>query len=374
MIEPISFIAEINNTGLNYYMIKNASGKAWLIPDGKAEFCQQALQLYQPVTIKGKLFKYLFPIMPKLIKGKIGTALKISIEDEWIEDLFGKYHLYYSIYLGTPSPHSKPTVQIMNEKNHILAYMKFSENESIKKILENEKKIISYLSEREINCAPNVIDYADRNGTRCLITDTKRTKKSKFVLNWNELYEKCLMDIYDKTIQSDVFSNSQVYKYIQSNINNVIKLISSDKFQKIEHAVSILNENGNKLIDLGFYHRDFKPWNCYFNKDKIHIFDFEYSMLECPVWLDKIHFIAQTERLVKNKSPEDIVGKIALWEIKDYRFKKLSVPLLLVIYSLDQFFLYFLRAGKADEEAAFFYRMLEYSLAWYKRMEKIDNE
>ena len=58
-----------NNKGHDFYFIHNSSGK-WVVNTSK-ENMKTAMSIYQPSSIKAKLFKKYFPILSRTFSQKI---------------------------------------------------------------------------------------------------------------------------------------------------------------------------------------------------------------------------------------------------------------------------------------------------------------
>lgn len=358
MISMISMMAYEDVLGLDYYVISNRLQKIWLIPKGSADLIKASFAIYSPASIKGKSLKKLFPHIPEFIKKKIARPLKLKFDDGWLKSLFKDEQLKYSIFLGTPSAHQKPVIQIMDGSNNILAYMKLSDDDGVIKIIDNEANMIGRLQEKGVGGIPQILSYDTLNDYRYLIVDTKRTTKSRCDLQWNGLYEKCLEEFREKTLQTKKLKESAVYKYIAENLPAMSDFLSESKYNIICKALEDISKLKDKTLFLTFYHRDFKPWNCYINDGELQVYDFEYSMESAPAGLDKIHFFSQVEYLTKKATPKKIVksiiDKIQINDGDD----NLPVKDLVIIYALDMMLLYTLRSDVFNDEARFYYNML----------------
>ena len=358
MIRMISMIAYEDPNGLDYYMVSNSQHKAWLIPSGKISLIEASFALYSPASAKGKLIKKLFAYIPRFVKKKIARPIKLKFDDDWLKKLLKKEILRYSIFLGTPSAHQKPVMQIMDGDNRILAYMKLSDNEDVIKIIGNEAKMIEYLQQNNVDNIPQILSLGTRDNYRYLIVDTKRTLKSKCDLRWNSLYEKCLDEIYNKTAQTNKLEESDVYKYIAGNLPEIRSFFSENEYDAVCKAFEKIDKSSEMSLSLAFYHRDFKPWNCYMSEGKLQVYDFEYSMTSAPIGLDRIHFISQVEHLTNKKTSKKIVMSIIESTETDDSESKLTAKELIILYALDMMTLYTTRSKGIDGETRFYYNIL----------------
>jgi hypothetical protein len=84
----------------------------------------------------------------------------------------------------------------------------------------------------------------------------------------------------------------------------------------IDGLQSWYNEiDDNQKIATGMAHYDFTPWNMYWTKNRLHVYDWELSKTDLPLLYDAFHFIFQASILVKRSTFEEI--KIQIESLKN---------------------------------------------------------
>ena len=282
-----------NNKGHNFYFIHNSSGKWWLIPQKNMK---TAMSIYQPSSIKAKLFKKYFPILSRtfLTRKLLGFKIfKLGLDyllEKKLKSLFGLDNLQFSVFSGTPSSHQKITVQI-HSGSEILGYCKFSDKIEVKKSFFNEQKILNFLNKNKIDQIPSCLfrGVLDEE-TEIFVQSTKKTKYSKTTSKWTYLHDDFLEQLHNKTKKELLFKNTDFYHSLKLLNQNLL-------FLKVKHRnlvkdlVSFFNDFfQDKKVCFSAYHSDFTPWNTVINKDKLFVFDFEYAKLSYPPFLDIFHF------------------------------------------------------------------------------------
>lgn len=75
----------------------------------------------------------------------------------------------------------------------------------------------------------------------------------------------------------------------------------------VERAVDRIEEYYKKQPVFCVCHRDFTPWNMFYNSKELFVFDFEYACFEYPPYLDAIHFVVQTAIFEKKLNADQIL-------------------------------------------------------------------
>ena len=79
----------------------------------------------------------------------------------------------------------------------------------------------------------------------------------------------------------------------------------------IDGLKSWLNDiDESQKIAVGMAHYDFTPWNMYWTKTRLHVYDWELSKSDLPLLYDAFHFIFQASILVKRSTSEEIKMQI----------------------------------------------------------------
>lgn len=62
----------------------------------------------------------------------------------------------------------------------------------------------------------------------------------------------------------------------------------------------------DSMVEFSAYHADFTPWNMFFEKGRLFVFDFEYAKMSYPPFLDRFHYFTQCGIFEKQWNEEQI--------------------------------------------------------------------
>lgn len=303
-----------------YLHIENSDGKVWLLPECELK---TALCLYQPSSTKGKLLKKGLPFLNRLsylnrsvefVYSRIGlrhTSYSVQKDVEhYLQTLYGSNSIRYALFLGTPSVHQKTTIQIFS-KGKIYGYCKISDSVEIYNIFKHEQQVLDFLHYHGINNVPQCISCKEiMGGMYSFVQTTTKTNKSTVHHELSDQEVIFLSNVAEKTAVNKAFEDTDFYRSVH----------------ELENSLSVLEKNGYDICSLckalkqvkEYYkkqclycvcHRDFTPWNMFYNATQLFVFDFEYAGFEYPPYLDAIHYIVQTAIFEKRLKVESILCK-----------------------------------------------------------------
>ncbi len=299
-------MSDLVNFG-EYYSIRNRDGKAWRIPKTGI---RTALEIYQPSTIKGRLFKSMFPVLVHIpILGSVFKKyMHVQSEDavlpravlERIRRAFdGPGQMCLSFYDGPFSPHRKTTIQICEGKK-ILGYCKLSSSEKVKALFFHELAILKGLKDAGVEGVPDcLLCETLEDGTGIFIQSTIKSNRSKTIQELSPIHINFLKELCGKTTVDCAFQSSEYYSvlvFLKGCIEN--RQFCSAFQVHLEKAIAVAEEHLSRTSAFSVYHGDFTPWNCFVHRSggekSLYAFDFEYAYKTFPRMLDVFHFFTQT--------------------------------------------------------------------------------
>ena len=299
-----------------YLHIENSDGKVWLLPEDELK---TALCLYQPSSAKGKLLKILLPIINRFgrvtvpLYNRVGLKhIVYSVEKEiecYLEELFcGDDQIRYAMFLGTPSVHQKTTIQVFS-KGNIYGYCKIANNPAIYSIFKHEEQVLRYLHEHGINNVPQCISCKELAQKQySFVQTTTKTIKSTVhhELSVNEI--EFLTELAKKTAVRKKYEQTDFFQSV-NRLKEGLPVLIQNGYDVcfVERAVDRIEEYYKKQPVFCVCHRDFTPWNMFYNSKELFVFDFEYACFEYPPYLDAIHFVVQTAIFEKKLNADQIL-------------------------------------------------------------------
>lgn len=277
----------------------NADRKSWIVPiDGM----RIALSLYQPSGAQGKLLKLLLPYlywfspMRRIIKAEsmqvgLNPHIKVMLHNVLNIDSFE-----FSIFEGTPSVHQKVTIQI-SQGDEIVAYCKLSEDLDVVSLFWKEQIILAELHRRGVANIP-ICYFCGRveamSDTTIFIQSTIKSSRSKVIHKWGEHHERFIEELHQKTKVLIEFDTSDFARSLVV-LESYLDIFSSSSRAAVERAIAIVRGYyTDSSVIFSALHGDFTPWNVFFERGELFVFDFEYAGLTYPPYLDRYHFTTQS--------------------------------------------------------------------------------
>ena len=301
--------------GEKFYRFGNADGKYWIMP---VRGMRTAMNLYQPSGIKGKMLKALLPLLhrlPPVRKAIHATTLHCSLGKELhtlLCNVFDTEHIEFSIFEGTPSVHRKITMQLTCGKR-ILGYCKLSENNDIKELFVKEGEMLKWMERKGVIDVPKTLYCGTlKCGVHIFVQSTAKTASSTIIHKWGKLHEEFLTRLHDRTKQKVLFENSDYYKTLLALEKHIEWLPDNvDKKLIIDSVAKIRQEYCGHEVEFSACHGDFTPWNMFIEKNRLFVFDFEYTAKSYPPGLDHYHFFTQTAVFEKKWGVDEITAFMA---------------------------------------------------------------
>lgn len=302
-MEVLSNIFFEEPDGEIYYDILNSQGKEWLI--GSKDI-RTAFEIYQPTAIKGKILKSFFPCVYRLpfiysmlhIKRQ---RLRLEPELEGIlKRTFGN-DVSISCFGGTPCVHQKAVIQIYKDSK-ILGYCKVTNSLEVGCLFDKECEDLNYLHKRGVDSIPKVLFRCDLKGLKLFCQSSVKDRNGQTVDRITEKHWLFLENVYKKTATVMKFEETDYYALLKS-VRKKCGSFEKSNLEIIRRACELISEKyNNTIVEFGFYHGDFTPWNTVLENGKIKVFDFEYAKRTYPPYLDAVHYLLQKNFFVDGLS------------------------------------------------------------------------
>lgn len=291
-------LAQILNEegGTTFYTFANADGKQWIMPKRNM---QTAMNLYQPSGIKGKAMKRWFPYLHcvNLVKAKLGvTSNKYQLQkglSNLLCEVFGREDIEFSLFCGTPSAHQKITIQISTGTT-ILGYCKITNKEEVVELFRHEQHLLNTLKSRGVKQIPQCLfcDNLTENST-VFVQSTVKSNRSEVKHDWTNAHWEFLMHLHHQTKRALPFTQTDFAKSL-TDLTKSLMHLSLSEVPLLATAMRKVQEHyGDSTVEFSAYHADFTPWNMFFEKGKLFVFDFEYAKMSYPPFLDRFHYFTQ---------------------------------------------------------------------------------
>lgn len=365
-----------------YCHMKNADGKEWLLDAGSGKSVRTGLNIYEPISSKGKLIKKMLPCLHRFFCGLHLFGFEqtaFSFNDEIVQTVAKVFEtdadkLHFNFFLGTPSVHQKIVIQVDCGSN-VLGYIKLSNNPEVIEAFKREYSFLNWLGTKNISNVPKGLYCSSLQEFPEITMFIQTSQKEKGSFNDSALNDQVLsflQELHIKTECAVLFEDSEFYAVLCEITQNIIKY-PADKEKLTKIVNEIIAQNSGQTMNYSAYHGDLTPWNSFYNPrqgagSKFFAFDFEYAGKTFPAYLDAYHWLVSVGIFENHYGAEEI---IAAFEDKKEELKNYdpSPEISLVLYLTAQISLYLKR-----EKGQLSGRELENMKIWGALLEHFSDE
>ena len=271
--------------------------KVWLMPECAVK---GAMEMYQPTSRGGKCLKKSVikkHKAPIFARGTSVEQINIELNKEvrkQLEDILGISVFYVATYMGdtSTSQNDKAVLQIYGD-DEIYAYVKITMNEENAKRFEKEANAIKNLNDLGVNYVPRLIGTDLDSDVKMLAQLNEKPMGQTVKLDFNNQVLDTVKDIVEKTTKDIESEDSQFCESVEY-LKKHLDVFEQDQKAIVEDAIKMVEE---EKLTFAFAHGDFTPWNVYYVKDEMRIFDMEYCSDTMPAYIDVFHYLSQTTLL-----------------------------------------------------------------------------
>ena len=336
--------------------------KIWVMPERAVE---GAMEMYQPSSKGGKRLKNC--VVKKHKTPFYARASKVEEQNielnkevrKQLEELLGISDFYVAAYMGDTSTqqNDKAVLQIYSD-DEIYAYVKVTTNAENAKRFEKEADAIRKLNSMEIDCIPKLIGTDFDSEVKMFGQVNEKPMGQEVQLVFNNQVLDTVKDIVEKTTKDIEYKDSEFYKYVDYLKNN-LDIFDGDQKPLVEEAINIAELEKNTFA---FAHGDYTPWNVYYAKDEMRIYDMEYCSETMPAYMDVFHYLSQTSLLGKRYTSQCVMRDYErnLDLIKEYVAEPKNTFICYLVWIIS---FYIQRTNKVDsirEKLDVWVEMLEY--------------
>jgi hypothetical protein len=319
----------------DFYRITNAEGKIWLMP---ARNMRVAMELYQPSGRNGKWMKRLFPWLHRLpmVRKRIGAErVTVPLPEELgglLHQLWGSAPFEYSLFLGSPGPNQKTTMQVFRE-TQILGYVKWTDSPGIAASFEAETQTLRYLNAVGVKHIPMALYCGKADGKYAFVQSTTKSLHSSVPSAFSAKHVAFVEELNRKTMRKMPLEDAALYGDLQY-LRTLLDSLSPSVQRAFEEAIPLVENYYRIRPTFCFMHGDFTPWNMYEDKGMLYPFDFEFAAMGYPPYMDLVHYFLQVCILAENKTLD---GTFATLETQKRLIPVKEVDYLILAYLLHIF-------------------------------------
>lgn len=324
-----------------FISFSNSDLKRWVMP---VKGLKMAMNLYQPSGRNGWLVKRLLPYiywLPMVRRVIDAQMINIALSNEVYEaisEVVGVKKFQFSIFEGTPSAHQKTTIQV-SQGDNILAYCKISQSEDVASLFRQEQQRLDFLQSRGVEQVPKCLFCGRVGEYHLFIQSTKKSCRSTIIHRWTKKHSEFLELLHKTTKAECRFEESDLAKSLCSLEVRLNTLPSADA-ATIGSAIEIVRAYyTGRIVEFSGYHGDFTPWNMFFEKGELFVFDLEYYQTANLPYSDMFHYITQIAILERKYTAQRVYSYFKK-ETKPYAniFDNISVAYLAYLLGIISFY------------------------------------
>ena len=280
-------------------LVFNHADKVWVMPECAVK---GAMDMYQPSSKGGKLLKkkvvkkHKTPFYihgSKARKANIELAKDIRIQLERLLDISD---FYVAAYMGdtSTSQNDKAVLQIYSD-DEIYAYVKVTTNTENAKRFESEANALRNLRDEGIEYVPRVIGLDLDSEVKMFAQSSDKPMGQDVRLEFNEQILDTVKDLVGKTKKDIDYKDTDFCESVDY-LKTQMDVFDKEQQSIVKKGIEMV-ESFN--LTFAFSHGDYTPWNIYYVKDEIRLFDLEYCSFSMPAYVDVFHYLSQTTLLGK---------------------------------------------------------------------------
>ena len=305
-----------------YALVPSLHTPRWIIPLDNRRVASASLRLYNPQSLKGKLFKHIVSNLAylgiqhiwgrdRLLIASKGDAQDVSLRT-FLQELLEVRDICLAFSTGTPGYYRKTTAQVMSKDGRVLAYAKITDTQQAQRLLMQEAKVLRCLADLHLSTGyvPRLLYSGQIHGNELLVQSAPSGKICKGPRKLDRRHIEFLAEIFNQASIRKSFLESDYWIRIKRDVESLRERINDDWQQRLQKGLKICESVlAEKVIPLGLCHRDFVPWNTYFERGRLYVFDWEYAIEEgIPFW-DIFHFVSFPAMLVHHCSGKKLIDR-----------------------------------------------------------------
>ena len=296
-----------SGSGNSQHITFTHADKVWVMPECAVE---GAMEMYQPSTYGGKRLKKCVVKKHKIpfyVRGSKVEKTNLELNKEvmeQLEELLGINDFFVATYMGdtSTSQNDKAVLQIYSNSK-IYAYVKVTTNEDNAMRFERESKAINQLRDVGIDYIPKVIGLDVNSEVKMFAQLNEKPMGQEVRLEFNEQILKIIKNLTEKTKKNIGYKESDFSKCV-GELKENLEVFNKEQQSIIMDAIKMVETSD---MTFAFSHGDYTPWNIYYVKDKIRLFDLEYCNDSMPAYVDVFHYLSQMILLGKRYTAQCVM-------------------------------------------------------------------
>lgn len=195
-----------------------------------------------------------------------------------------------AISLGTPGPHNKKTLLLMDGSDRGVAFAKVADRQITRHLLKNEAYWLKRFADarRERPPVPTIVTLTEFKELLILIQSSLSGMRPARLQSAHATF---LSRLHDLGRQILPWSETGACLKIDQAFEGCLGILPQTWIDRYGRAQDVLRRQRNTPVETVPAHRDFVPWNAKLSNGELYVFDWEYAAEGYPPAHDLFHYI-----------------------------------------------------------------------------------
>jgi thymidylate kinase len=346
--------AQARPRGQAYWQLSLADGRGFVFPVAPVRAAAAALQLYSAQRLNARTAKSFLaaglaagliqPLLPRLRTELDGTRSEASFQ-EHLKEVLGRRDLCFAVSLGTPGPHRKPVVQVLEGSGRTVAYAKIGWDEPTCELVSNEAKMLRRMAGKELQSLslPTLLHLGPWHGRLVCLQSCPPSEARQAGRDLDSGYLGALQELAGLGFRRLRLGDSLFWRSLSRWTERVTVGGHESNLGALLARVPLPLRDEELPFHLS--HGDFVPWNALEVNGRPFLFDWEYARRQWLPGYDLFHFLFQTRLLLARQPPARVFREVreqvtgaepirAYWQRLE--IPEPSIAPLMLLYLLDR--------------------------------------
>jgi len=345
--------AQARPRGKAYWQLSLADGRGFIFPLVPPRTAAAALQLYGAQHLYARAAKsclaaglaagLIQPLLPRP-RREFGGAPGEAFLDH-LKVVLCRPDLSFAISLGTPGPHRKPVVQVLEASGRTLAYAKIGWDEATCELVSNEAEVLRRMEAKELQSLsmPALLHLGPWHGRLVCLQSCPPPKARQAGRDLDPSYFGALQELAGLGFRRLRLGESMFWKSLSHWTERAKGGVQGSNLgallERVPHPLR------DEELPFHFSHGDFVPWNALVVDGRLFLFDWEYARRHWLPGYDLFHFLFQTRLLLAKEPParvfREVREQVTRGEAIRAYWQRLEIPepsidALMLLYLLDR--------------------------------------
>ncbi len=306
--------------GQAYWQLGLSDGRGFVFPLAPARAAAAALQLYSAQRPKARMAKrclaaglaagLIQPLLPRPRREL--DARGEALFAEHLKEVLGRRDLHFAISLGTPGPHRKPVVQVLEGSGRTLAYAKIGWDEPTCELVNNEATALRRMAGEELQSLgrPRLLHLGPWHGRLVCLQSCPPPEAREAGRDLDSGYLGALQELAGLDSRRLRLGESLFWERLSLWTERAAGGVRNSSLSAL--LARVPERLRDQELPFHLSHGDFVPWNALVVDGRPFLFDWEYARTQWLPGYDLFHFLFQTRLLLARQPPARVFREA--WE------------------------------------------------------------